>query len=182
MARNRTMENGRRDATAEPAPDALGGDGPFMREAQRVEICKTRSEIADHIRLKVIYEGLELDEIGIELADVTDDVPLFEEEGLNLDSIDGLEILAGVQREFGLTLSNVDQAFMDEHCATVGRLAAMVEDLSRRGAAGDPSSNGAAGSPSSNGDVGDPPPDGAAGRPSPAGAAAGRAAGPAAES
>ena len=173
MARTRTMENGRRDATAEPAPDALGGGSPFMREAQRVEICKTRSEIADHIRLKVIYEGLELDEIGIELADVTDDVLLFEEEGLNLDSIDGLEILAGVQREFGLSLSNVDQAFMDEHCATVGRLAAMVEDLSRRGAAG---------SPPPNGDVGDPPPDGAAGNPSPAGAAAERAAGPAADS
>ena len=138
-----------------------------------MEICKTRSEIADHIRLKVIYEGLELDEIGIELADVTDDVPLFEEEGLNLDSIDGLEILAGVQREFGLSLSNVDQAFMDEHCATVGRLAAMVEDLSRRGAAGNPPPNG---------DAGDPHSDGAAGSPSPAGAAAGRAAGPAAES
>lgn len=173
MARTRTMENGTRDAAAEPAPDAPGGGGPFMREAQRVEICKTRSEIADHIRLKVIYEGLELDEIGIELADVTDDVLLFEEEGLNLDSIDGLEILAGVQREFGLSLSNVDQAFMDEHCATVGRLAAMVEDLSRRGAAGNPSSNGIAGNPH---------PDGAAGKSHPAGAAAERAGGPAADS
>ena len=174
MARTRSMENGTRDAAAEPAPDAPGGGGPFMREAQRVEICKTRSEIADHIRLKVIYEGLELDEIGIELADVTDDVLLFEEEGLNLDSIDGLEILAGVQREFGLSLSNVDQAFMDEHCATVGRLAAMVEDRLRRGAAGSPSS--------SNGGAGKPHPDGAAGGPSPAGAAAERAGGPAADS
>ena len=173
MARTRTMENGTRGAAAEPAPDAPGGSGPFMREAQRVEICKTRSEIADHIRLKVIYEGLELDEIGIELADVTDDVLLFEEEGLNLDSIDGLEILAGVQREFGLSLSNVDQAFMDEHCATVGRLAAMVEDRLRRGAAGSPPSNGGDGKPQ---------PDGTAGGPSPAGAAAERAGGPAADS
>ena len=129
-----------------------------------MEICKTGSEIADHIRLKVIYEGLELDEIGIALADVTDDVRLFEEDGLNLDSIDGLEILAGVQREFGLSLSNVDQAFMEEHCATIGRLATMVEDLSRRGVAGNPT------------------PDGAAGSPSPAEAAAERAAGPAADS
>ena len=135
-----------------------------MREAQRVETCKTRSEIADHIRLKVIYEGLELDEIGIALADVTDDVLLFEEDGLNLDSIDGLEILAGVQREFGLSLSNVDQAFMEEHCATVGRLARMVEDLSRREVAGNPSSNGTAGNTP------------------PAGAVAERAVGPATDS
>ena len=105
-----------------------------------MEISKTGSEIADHIRLKVVYEGLELNEVGIELADVTDDVRLFDEEGLNLDSIDALEILAGVQREFGLSLSNVDQAFMEEHCATVGRLARMVEDLSAGGAAGGPAS------------------------------------------
>ena len=89
------------------------------------------SAIADHIRRKVIYEGLELEEIGIDLADVTDDVRLFDEDGLNLDSIDALEIVAGVQREFGLSLSNVDQAFIDEHCSTVGRLASMVADRSR---------------------------------------------------
>ena len=92
-------------------------------------------EIADHIRRKVIYEGLELEEIGIDLADVTDDVHLFDEDGLNLDSIDALEIVAGVQREFGLSLPNVDQAFIDEHCATVGRLASMVAERSRDAAA-----------------------------------------------
>ena len=57
--------------------------------------------IADHIRRKVIYEGLELEEIGIDLADVTDDVRLFDENGLNLDSIDGLEILAGCSASSG---------------------------------------------------------------------------------
>ena len=102
-----------------------------MREENRVETCKSGPEIADHIRHKVIYEGLELEEIGIDLADITDNVPLFDEDGLNLDSIDALEILAGVQREFGLSIPNVDQAFMDEHCATVGRLASMVADMSR---------------------------------------------------
>ena len=93
----------------------------------------TRSgpEIANLIRRKIVYEGLELQEIGIGLADVTDDVRLFEEDGLNLDSIDALEIVAGVQREFGLSLPNVDQAFIDEHCATVGRLASMVTSMTR---------------------------------------------------
>ena len=81
--------------------------------------------------MKVIYEGLELEEVGIDLADITDDIHLFDEDGLNLDSIDALEILAGVQREFSLSLANVDQAFIDEHCATVGRLASMVADMSR---------------------------------------------------
>ena len=95
-----------------------------------MDTCKNGSEIADHIRLKVIYEGLELAEIGIDPEDITDDVLLFDEDGLNLDSIDALEIIAGVQREFGLSLPNVDQAFIDEHCSTVGRLASMVADRS----------------------------------------------------
>ena len=113
-------------------------------------ICKSGSEIADHIRRKVIYEGLELEEIGIELADVTDDVRLFDEDGLNLDSIDALEILAGVQREFGLSLPNVDQAFMDEHCATVGHLASMVADLSAETGAGGQAPDGDGGGLPSN--------------------------------
>ena len=87
-------------------------------------------DIADHIRTRIIHEGLELEEIGIELSEVTDDVPLFDDDGLNLDSIDALEILAGVQREFGLSFPDVDQAFMAEHCSTVGRLARLVESMS----------------------------------------------------
>ena len=102
-----------------------------MRETRRVDTCKSGPEVADHIRRKVIYQGLELEELGIDLADITDDVRLFDEDGLNLDSIDALEILAGVQREFGLSLPDADQAFIDEHCATVARLASMVTDMSR---------------------------------------------------
>ena len=88
---------------------------------------KTFSEIAEHIRVKVVYEGLELEDVGVDLADVTDDVPLFDEDGLNLDSIDALEVIAGVQREFGLSLPDVGEGFIEEHCATVGRLARMVQ-------------------------------------------------------
>ena len=137
--------------------------------------------IADHIRRKVIYEGLELEEIGIDLADVTDDVRLFDENGLNLDSIDALEILAGVQREFGLSIPNVDQEFMNEHCATVERLTRMVEDMSGkhgvRGTARDSAATGrspggdvehvsagtGAGSMPSSGAAGNAPPGGIAG-------------------
>ena len=130
-----------------------------------MDTCKSGSAIADHIRRKVIYEGLELEEIGIDLADITDDVLLFDADGLNLDSIDALEILAGVQREFGLSLPNVDQAFMEEHCTTVGRLARMVMEKSPERAGGGrhrdpdtrtPEPDGAAGTPASDAGAGRP--------------------------
>ncbi|MCF6267946.1 MAG: acyl carrier protein [Desulfuromusa sp.] len=85
------------------------------------------TEIADHIRTKAIYEGLELEDLGIELEEVTDSVRLFEETGLNLDSVDALDIIASVQRDFGLTFPDVDQDFMVAHCATVSLLAKTVQ-------------------------------------------------------
>lgn len=94
--------------------------------------CTTYPEIADHIRVKVVYEGLELEDVGIEIGDLTDEVPLFDEDGLNLDSIDALEIIVGVQREFGVFFPDVDQAFIKEHCATIASLARTVEDWRRR--------------------------------------------------
>ena len=130
-----------------------------------MDTCKSGPEIADHIRLKVIYEGLELAEIGIDPEDITDDVLLFDEDGLNLDSIDALEIIAGVQREFGLSLPNVDQAFVDEHCTTVRRLASMVAEMSSerivRGRPGDAGAGAevadtGAGSPAAGASAGNP--------------------------
>ena len=110
-----------------------------------MDTCKSGRDIADHIRQKVIYEGLELADVGIGLEDVTDEVLLFDKDGLNLDSIDALEIIAGVQREFGLSLPNVDQAFMDEHCTTVGSLARMVAERASEPAVDGPSGDCRAG-------------------------------------
>ena len=126
----------------------------------------TNRGIADHIRVRIIHEGLELDEIGIELAEVTDDVPLFDDDGLNLDSIDALEVLAGVQREFGLSFPDVDQAFMAEHCSTVGRLARLVESMSVDRTGGGQAADTGATPRASGADLGDRTPNaGVEGRP-----------------
>lgn len=89
-------------------------------------------EISSHIRKKIIYEGLELEELGIGLDEITDDVLIFEEAGLNLDSVDALDIIAGVQRDLGLTFSDVDQAFIDENCATISLLTKTVQSLQKK--------------------------------------------------
>ena len=84
------------------------------------------SEIAEKIRNVVIFEGLELEELGIDLADITDDTLLYDADGLDLDSVDALEVLAGVQREFGVTFPEIDSDFIANHASTVGKLAASV--------------------------------------------------------
>ncbi len=92
-----------------------------------MNILKSYTEIANHIRIKIIHEGLELEELGIEIEEVTDDTLLFEETGLNLDSIDALDIISSVQRDFGLTFPEVNHDFMIENCASVGLLAKTVQ-------------------------------------------------------
>jgi len=84
-------------------------------------------QISEHIRIVAIYEGLELEDLGIEIEHITDDVKLFDESGLNLDSVDALDIIASVQRDFNLVFPSVDQEFMVENCATVMLLTKTVE-------------------------------------------------------
>ena len=83
-------------------------------------------EISERIRNAVIYEGLELEELGINLEDIKDDTLLFDDNGLGLDSVDALEVLAGVQREFGVTFQDIDNDFITNHASTAGRLAITV--------------------------------------------------------
>lgn len=92
----------------------------------KMETLGFEPEIAERIRNIVIYEGLELEELGISIDDVGDDVLLFDDAGLDLDSVDALEVLAGVQREFGVQFPEIDGDFIANNCATVGQLARTV--------------------------------------------------------
>ncbi len=83
-------------------------------------------ETAEKIRNVVIFEGLELEELGIELDEIELDTMLFEETGLDLDSVDALEVLAGVQREFGVTFPEIDSDFIENNASTVRQLATTV--------------------------------------------------------
>ena len=59
-------------------------------------------ELIEEIKLKVI-DALNLD--GMTPADIDDDAPLFGEEGLGLDSIDVLELIVLLEKNYGIRLS-----------------------------------------------------------------------------
>lgn len=64
---------------------------------------KTERELMDEVKGKLIEE-LNLEEITPE--DIDDEAPLFGEEGLGLDSIDALEIILILEREYGIKIEN----------------------------------------------------------------------------
>lgn len=72
-------------------------------------------EIADKIK-NILVENLRLP-----AEDLTDDAKLFGDD-IGLDSVDSLEIIAGIDQEFGVSMMGVDR----EHSQTIETLSAYV--------------------------------------------------------
>ena len=64
---------------------------------------QTPRELMDEVKGKLIEE-LNLEEITPE--DIDNEAPLFGDEGLGLDSIDALEIILILEREYGIKIEN----------------------------------------------------------------------------
>ncbi len=56
---------------------------------------------------KQIIEDLNLEEVSIE--DIADDTLLFAEDGLALDSIDALELIVLLEKNYGMKLANPEE-------------------------------------------------------------------------
>lgn len=69
----------------------------------------------------LLVERLKLER---DAASIGDDEPLFGPEGLALDSIDALELVLGIEQEFGVAID--DQQSGSEILATVNTIAAFV--------------------------------------------------------
>lgn len=77
---------------------------------------------------QVIVESLRLE--GLEPAKIADESPLFGE-GLGLDSIDALELVVAMEKEFGVTIPS--EAVGKEAFGSVASLAAFVDSQRANG-------------------------------------------------
>ena len=82
-----------------------GAPAPVARSGLFRYTLGTMTDVADiRARLKrVIVDSLMLE--GMSPEDIGDDEPLFGE-GLGLDSVDALELVLGIEQEFGLKIGN----------------------------------------------------------------------------
>ena len=55
-----------------------------------------------------IIEGLHLEDIGPD--DIEDDMALFGDDGLGLDSVDAIELTLVLEKEFGVKITNMAEA------------------------------------------------------------------------
>lgn len=77
-----------------------------------------------HQELKAfIIETMNLEDITP--ADIGDDMPLFADDGLGLDSIDALELVLGLKKKYGIVIEANDEASR-QHLRSVSSLAALL--------------------------------------------------------
>ncbi|KKB61723.1 acyl carrier protein [Robbsia andropogonis] len=72
---------------------------------------------------QLLIDALDLEDMTP--ADIDDDVPLFESDGIGLDSIDALEIGIVLRKHYGLTIAAND-ASTHQHFRSISTLAAMI--------------------------------------------------------
>ncbi|WOE69625.1 phosphopantetheine-binding protein [Hydrogenimonas thermophila] len=71
----------------------------------------------EEIKIKVI-ESLQLEDL--EVDELEDDMPLFGDEGLGLDSVDAIELTLMLEREFGVKITDMSKVqTIFTSCATL---------------------------------------------------------------
>ncbi len=79
---------------------------------------------------ELIIDCLGLEDISV--ADIDDDLALFGDEGLGLDSVDALELGLAIQKTFGLQMES-DGSQLREHFYSAKTLAAYINDKQSSG-------------------------------------------------
>lgn len=73
---------------------------------------------------KVLIDGLKLEDI--EIDEIEDSEALFGEEGLGLDSVDSIELVLIIEKEYGVKIQNPEQ--YNEIFASVENLLKYIND------------------------------------------------------
>ena len=81
--------------------------GELMERGRPIEpLAMAEGELKDRIREMLVGE-LMLQQAPEEIAD---DTPLFDPEGLGLDSVDALQLVVAIEKQFGLRISDAEVA------------------------------------------------------------------------
>lgn len=84
---------------------------------------KSLEEIKNIIKQDILIDRLELEDITAD--EINDNDPLFGE-GLGLDSVEALDVVAGLEEEFGIKLQGIPQEELAQHFASVETLSQYV--------------------------------------------------------
>lgn len=70
------------------------------------KLLSDKNQLLKWVKEELIFKRLNLADLGLSVSDVGDDTLLFRKEGLDLDSVDGLELAVGIEQKLGLKNGN----------------------------------------------------------------------------
>jgi acyl carrier protein len=79
---------------------------------------------------ELIYKRLRLAEVGISIDEIKSDSILFEEEGLDLDSIEGLELAVGIEQTLGVKIGSLTEDIAKKRFKTPESITQFILELS----------------------------------------------------
>ncbi len=85
-----------------------------------------RAGIIEHLKT-LLLDRLELADTGLTREQITDDHLLLDATGLGLDSVEALDLIVGCEKLFGLSVGQINKAFIETTCHSLGTLADYVE-------------------------------------------------------
>lgn len=85
------------------------------------------NEIKNIIKQNILIDRLELEDITAD--EITDDEEIFSEDGVGLDSVEALDLMAGVEKEFKVKIPKMNPDETEKNFATVNALADYVNSL-----------------------------------------------------
>ncbi|KLN66037.1 acyl carrier protein [Vibrio sp. VPAP30] len=85
-----------------------------------------KSDIVQNVINVIIYDNLELGELGVERSEIQEHTLLRDASGLGLDSIDTLDVLVGVQETYHIQIDEISKSLMNEICQTPSTIADFV--------------------------------------------------------
>ncbi|MEK7703121.1 MAG: phosphopantetheine-binding protein [Nitrospirota bacterium] len=68
-----------------------------------------KEELYQWVREELVFKRLKLADMGVALDEIQSETPLFDDSGLDLDSIDGLELAVGIEQKFGIKIGKLTE-------------------------------------------------------------------------
>ncbi len=93
------------------------------------ELLRDRNQLIKWVKEELIFKRLNLQDLGLSIDDFDDNTPLFHKSGLDLDSVDGLELAVGIEQKLGLKIGKLTEDTAKNKFSTVRSICDYIFEL-----------------------------------------------------
>ncbi len=93
------------------------------------ELLNNEIELLKWVKEELIFKRLNLADLGLSVDAVGDSTLLFQKEGLDLDSVDGLELAVGIEQKLGLKVGKLKEDTAKTKFATARSICDFIREL-----------------------------------------------------